>query len=129
MTGITIVGLGPGRAELLTREAWRTLASATEIWLRTARHPAVAGLPSGPSIHDFDALYEAADDFGGVYAAIAARVIDLGARPEGVIYAVPGSPSVAEATVGLIRAEAAARGLPCRLIAGLSFIEPVLQAL
>ncbi|GAG15303.1 unnamed protein product, partial [marine sediment metagenome] len=32
---ITIIGLGPGDPELLTREAWKVLAESEEIYLRT----------------------------------------------------------------------------------------------
>lgn len=129
MPSITIVGLGPGNPQLLTREAWDILSAAREVYLRTARHPTVSGLPPGLVVHAFDDLYETSDDFEQVYARIAARVLELGARPEGVIYAVPGHPSVAESSVTLIRQGAAERGLPVRLIAGLSFIEPALEAL
>ena len=46
-----------------------------------------------------------------------------------VVYCVPGSPSVAETTVELIRGLSAARGIPVRLVEGISFIEPVLGAI
>jgi len=129
MPGITIVGLGPGNPAHLTREAWEALASAREVYLRTARHPTVDGLPAHLVRHSFDDVYESVADFAQVYETIAQKVLDLGTRPEGVVYAVPGHPCVAEATVGLIRARAAGRSLAVRLIAGLSFIEPALEAL
>jgi tetrapyrrole methylase family protein / MazG family protein len=129
MPGITIVGLGPGDPAHLTREAWDVLTSAREIYLRTARHPTVAGLPRAVAQHSFDDVYERTDDFAQVYETIAQRVLELGTRPEGVIYAVPGHPGVAEATVGLIRARAAERSLAVRLVPGLSFVEPTLLAL
>lgn len=81
--GITIVGLGPGDAALLTVEARDTLAAAGEVWLRTSRHPTVAGLPAGPSYRSFDDLYEREPSFEAVYGAIVARVLELGARPGG----------------------------------------------
>lgn len=126
---ITIVGLGPGDAQHLTRAAWETLTTAKEIYLRTARHPTVAGLPESLVVHSFDDVYEQVPDFAQVYAIIAEKVLTLGARPEGVVYGVPGHPCVAEATVSHIRAQAQARGLTVKLVAGLSFIEPALQAL
>ncbi len=129
MPGITIVGLGPGDPQHLTREAWDVLANAPEVYLRTARHPTVAGLPPTVTRQSFDDVYETTDAFAQVYETIAVRVVELGGRPEGVIYAVPGNPQVGEATVGLIRARAAAQGLAVRLVAGLSFIEPTLAAL
>ena len=129
MPGITIVGLGPGDPRQLTREAWETLTSASEVWLRTGRHPTVAGFPAGLLTHAFDELYEAIERPEQVYLTIAEQVLALGARPEGVVYAVPGHPHVAEATVQLIRQQAPGRGLTVRLVAGLSFVEPALQAL
>jgi|SRR5579859_4232152 len=126
---IVIVGLGPGHPDQLTREAWRVLSQASEIYARTARHPTLAGLPAGLVVHSFDDLYESVPQFEQVYAAIAARVLALGQRPQGVVYAVPGHPAIGEATVGLIRAEASKIGLPVRVVSGLSFVEPALTAL
>ncbi len=126
---IVIVGLGPGNPAQLTREAWEALTQAGEVYVRTARHPTLAGLPAGLVVHSFDDVYETEHEFEQVYAAIAERVLALGRRPEGVVYAVPGHPAIGEATVGLIRTEAAKTGLPVRLVAGLSFVEPALAAL
>jgi tetrapyrrole methylase family protein/MazG family protein len=126
---ITIVGLGPGNPDQLTREAWEVLSQAGVVYARTARHPTLAGLPAGLTVHSFDDIYETVHEFEQVYAAIAERVLALGRRPEGVVYAAPGHPAIGEATVGLIRAEAANEGLPVRIVAGLSFVEPALTAL
>ncbi|HOT91428.1 MAG TPA: nucleoside triphosphate pyrophosphohydrolase [Anaerolineae bacterium] len=129
MAHITVVGLGPGAPESLTRAAWDTLSQAEAVWLRTARHPVVPYLPQGAVIHSFDALYEEADSFEAVYAAIVARVLELGARQEGVVYAVPGHPLVGEATVTRILQAARAAAIPVHIVPGLSFIEPTLTAL
>jgi tetrapyrrole methylase family protein/MazG family protein len=126
---ITIVGLGPGDPCHLTREAWGVLEAADEVWLRTERHPTVAGLPSHLTLHFFDALYEAAEDFSQVYEAIVAEVLRLGQRPGGVIYAVPGHPLVGEASVTRLLAQAEEAGLKARIVEGLSFVEPTLTAL
>lgn len=127
--GITIVGLGPGRAELVTREAWELLAAADEVWLRTIRHPTVAGLPHHLVCHAFDPLYESATDFASVYRAIADEVVRLGKRPQGVVYAVPGHPLVGEASVQQVLAAARQERLSVRIVDGLSFVEPALTAL
>lgn len=126
---ITIVGLGPGDPALLTRQAWDVLSQATEVYLRTRRHPTVEGLPTQVGIHSFDELYEQADDFDHVYAAIVGRVLELGRPPAGVVYAVPGHPLVGEATVTALLEQAAAQDIPVHIVAGLSFVEPVLTAL
>lgn len=129
MGQITVVGLGPGAPELLTREAWAVLSAATEVWLRTARHPTVSGLPASLAVHSFDAVYEQQETFAQVYEAVVAQVLALGRRAEGVVYAVPGHPLVGEATVLRLLALARAEALPVRIVAGLSFVEPALTAL
>jgi tetrapyrrole methylase family protein/MazG family protein len=126
---ITIVGLGPGEPRHLTREAWDVLTEGSEVWLRTGRHPTVAGLPAHLDVHTFDHLYEEADNFSQIYGAIAEEVLELGQRAEGVTYAVPGHPLVGEATVAAILAAAEPMGGRVRLVEGLSFVETTLAAL
>jgi len=126
---VTILGLGPGDPGMLTRDAWRVINNADEIYLRTRQHPTVAGFPPGLRVHSFDALYENGASFEEVYWRIADRVLDLSQRPEGVIYAVPGDPSVAEATTPAIVERAGERGISCRIIPGMSYLEPTFTAL
>ncbi len=128
-SGITLLGLGPGEAGLLTREAWDWLQSIPEVYLRTRQHPLVESLPAGLKVLSFDELYEKGESFEAVYAAMVERVLELGARPQGVTYAVPGHPMVAEATGPEILRRARAAGIPVRVIEGISFIEPVFSAL
>ena len=125
---ITILGLGPGDPAHLTREAWQVLEEAEELYLRTKQHPTVASLPTHLKLHSFDHLYDTLPTFDAVYETIARKVVELGARPEGVIYAVPGHPWVGEATTPLICRLASERGIPVRIVEGLSFLEPVLTA-
>ncbi len=125
---ITIVGLGPGDPELLTRRAWRILGESNEVYLRTARHPGVEALPP-TTYHNFDVWYDRATDFDSLYHEIAQEIVRLGQRPEGVFYAVPGHPLVGETTVTHILALAKAQNVPVTIIDGLSFIEPTLSAL
>ncbi|MCD6289841.1 MAG: MazG family protein [Anaerolineae bacterium] len=125
---ITIVGLGPGDGRLLTREAQDILDRASEIYVRTREHPAVSALPS-ERVHSFDELYAQNDSFDEVYAGIARRVVELGCRPGDVIYAVPGHPRVGERTTSLIEALAAEQGVEVRIVDGLSFLEPLFNAL
>ena len=127
--GIVIVGLGPGSIGQLTLEAWRVIDGASEVYLRTAQHPTVAHLPQTTSYASFDEVYQAHDSFEEVYEEIARRVIALGQRAEGVVYAVPGHPLVGESTVLRIMELARQQELPVRIVAGLSFIEPAMTAL
>ena len=129
MPGITLLGLGPGAPDKLTREAWDVLTSAGEVWLRTRQHPIVSSLPPGLKINSFDELYENGDSFEAVYSAIVEKVLELGRSPEGVVYAVPGDPFVAEATCPEIAQRARSLGLPLKIVNGLSFLEPAFAAL
>jgi tetrapyrrole methylase family protein/MazG family protein len=129
MTAITLLGLGPGDPAKLTREAWDILGSVNEIWLRTRQHPTVAGLPASIKVYSFDDLYESNDSFEAVYAGIVEKVLELGRRPEGVVYAVPGDPFMAEATCPAIAQRARTEGLSLKIVSGISFLEPVFAAL
>ena len=129
MPGITLLGLGPGNPDQLTREAWEVLSSTNEIWLRTRQHPTVSALPSTLTIHSFDDIYENGDSFEQVYDAIVDKILELGRRPQGVIYAVPGHPFVAETTCPKIARLARNEGLATIIIEGLSFLEPTFSAL
>jgi len=126
--GITIVGLGPGDPDLLTRRAWRVLGESSEVYLRTARHPGIEALPA-TTYHNFDDWYDRAADFDTLYKEISAEIVRLGERPEGVVYAVPGHPLVGEQTVTHILTMANERNIPVTIVDGLSFIEPTLAAL
>jgi tetrapyrrole methylase family protein/MazG family protein len=129
LNGITLLGLGPGNPDLLTRQAWEILTNSREIYLRTRQHPVVEDLPSQLVLHSFDSYYEQGNRFEDIYARIIETVIELGRRPEGVIYAVPGHPYVAETTGPEIARRADAVGIPLRIVEGLSFLEPVFSAI
>ena len=125
MGKITIVGLGPGDINLITLGSWECLTKARPggLLLRTTIHPTVKQLQEqGISCESFDSLYETGDSFAEVYAAIAAAVV---ARAESgdVVYAVPGSPMVAEKTVELIRDLARERQIRLDVLPGMSFLE------
>lgn len=106
------------------------LSASERIYLRTRRHPAVAGLPAHLALQDFDALYDGATRFDDVYARIAEAIITAAqTTPGDVVYAVPGHPLVGEASVWLILQQARQLGIPTRIVGGMSFIEPTLEAL
>lgn len=128
-TGIVLLGLGPGDPALLTRQAWEVLQSSSEITVRTRHHPAVEGFPAALIVHSFDDLYEQEQTFEKVYALIVEKVLDLGRRPQGVVYAVPGHPFIAEATPPEIARRARLEGIPVRVVEGLSFLDATFAAL
>ena len=125
---LTILGLGPGHIDDLTRRAWRVLENASVVYLRTAQHPIVPDLPNGADYRSFDDVYEANDDFEEVYRTIADRVVDA-ARAGETVYAVPGDPLVAETTVTRLLQRARAEGIAVEVVNGISFIEPTLALL
>jgi tetrapyrrole methylase family protein/MazG family protein len=124
MGSITIVGLGPGPFGCLSVETWEVLRQAAPLLLRTAIHPTVAELRARQvSFESYDSYYEQGEDFDSIYAAIAADVLDRAQTGQDVVFAVPGSPMVAEKTVGLIRTGARERQVPLRILPGMSFFE------
>ena len=127
--GITLLGLGPGDPNQLTREAWNLLINASEIYVRTIHHPVITSLPPGLVLHSFDSLYESLDSFEEVYEQIIDHILVLGSGPSGVIYAVPGHPFVAESTGPEIFRRAKAARIPVRICEGISFLEPTFTAL
>ena len=74
---ITLLGLGPGNPDLLTRQAWRVLQQSSEVYLRTSQHPVVAELPGHLSLHSFDHLYESYQEFEQVYAEIVRQILAI----------------------------------------------------
>lgn len=126
---IVLLGLGPGDPDLLTRQAWQWLEGLQELYVRTRQHPTLLGLPSGLQVISFDELYDRSERFEDVYEQIVDRVLALGQRPQGVTYAVPGHPFVAEATCPEIARRAKEMGIPVRVIEGISFLGPSFTAL
>jgi tetrapyrrole methylase/mazG family protein len=126
---LTVAGLGPGDAGLITRATWARIEAAQHIILRTRIHPTVEVLDvAGISYETYDHLYEEADDFDELYASI---VDDLMARARtmDVLYLVPGSPFVAERTVQLLRERTTEAGVPLEILPAMSFLEPLFAAL
>lgn len=117
-----IVGLGPGRAPLITGETRALLESGLPVILRTRHHPTVAELPAAANWSDCDDLYGAGRSFDAVYDAIVGRVSER-ARLGEVVYAVPGSPLAAERTVPMLLDRAAAEGLGVRVYPALGFAD------
>ena len=120
---IVIVGLGPAGPELLTAEASAAIHRVPTKFLRTARHRAAAGVVGATA---FDALYESGDTFEAVYRGIVDELIaaaSVGPHGREVLYAVPGSPMVAERTVEMLRKEAPLHGIELEIQPALSFVD------
>ena len=124
MGSITIVGLGPANIQYLTLEAWETIRTADTLLLRTAIHPAADDLLArGIAFASYDDLYESAGNFETVYRQIALDVVGRAESVGKVVFAVPGSPLVAEKAVAFIRELAAAKQIIVDILPGMSFLE------
>ena len=123
MGTITIVGLGPGAAGNLSLETMGLLQSGAQVILRTAVHPTVAELEkAGVPFASCDSYYEEGSSFEEVYDRVVARVL-AAAETGDVVYAVPGSPLVAERTVVLLREQAKAQGIKLVIKPSMSFLD------
>ena len=122
---ITVVGLGPAGPDLMTAGAVARITAAERCVLRTSRHPAAAAAIAVGAT-SFDQLYDDGDTLEGVYRRIVDEVVALGLSLDGreLVYAVPGSPVVAEHTVELLLAEADRRDdVDVEIVPALSFLD------
>ena len=117
MARVVVVGLGPAGPELLTAAAMAAIARVPQRYLRTARHPAASAVPDARA---FDGIYEGAGSLEEVYAGIVDALAEAAEEYGEVLYAVPGSPLVAERTVELLRAD---RRIDIEIVAGMSFLD------
>jgi tetrapyrrole methylase family protein/MazG family protein len=120
---VVVVGLGPAGPDLLTTAAVEALASIPNRYLRTTRHPAALAVSGAVS---FDSVYESAASLDDVYAGIVDALAEAAGEHGTVLYAVPGSPLVAERTVELLRAD---RRVDVTLVPALSFLDLAWAAL
>jgi len=98
---VVVVGLGPAGPELLNGATLAALERVPRRFVRTARHPSAAAVAGATT---FDAVYDSAASLDEVYGRIVDALVEAAAEGE-VLYAVPGSPLVAERSVELLRAD------------------------
>ena len=96
---VDVIGLGPGGVDLLTAATAELIEVIRPQYLRTARHPAAVAMTDASS---FDGYYEAAESFDALYRSIVADLVDSASEHGRILYAVPGSPVVAERTVQML---------------------------
>ncbi|MCQ3811971.1 MAG: nucleotide pyrophosphohydrolase [Acidimicrobiia bacterium] len=120
MAKVIVAGLGPAGPELITGAVLDAIERTSRRFVRTRRHPAAVAVEPADS---FDDAYDRASSFEEVYRAIVDRLATEADAGDGdVIYAVPGSPLVAERTVELLRA---VPGVELEVLTGLSFADLV----
>ncbi|UNK18530.1 nucleoside triphosphate pyrophosphohydrolase [Paenibacillus sp. N3/727] len=124
---ITVVGLGSGNPDRLTLGIMKTLQHAAKVYVRTLSHPVITALEElGVKMESFDQAYESHDTFPEVYDYIASALIQT-SQAEGdgseIVYAVPGHPMVAEATVKLLRERCSKQNISLTVLGGESFLD------
>jgi tetrapyrrole methylase family protein / MazG family protein len=117
---VTVVGLGPAGPELLTAATTAAIAAAPVRFVRTTRHAAAQAVQPATS---FDDVYERAGSLEEVYRTIVDQLVAAALAHGSVLYAVPGSPAVAERTVALLREEAKAGRIALDVMPSLSFAD------
>lgn len=115
---VTVIGLGPGEPSFCSTKNLELIEEHEFRYVRTTRHPSSCLL--GPDVVSFDHIYESSDYFEEVYVTIVEELIAAAKKNRNILYAVPGSPFLAERTVQLLteQTEVEVEVFPC-----LSFVD------
>ena len=99
---VRVVGLGPGTLDNVTLRTRALLRESPVVRFRTRQHPSAYHFVD---VESYDEFYEDASSFEELYEEIVDDLVALalGSPTNEVVYAVPGSPLVAERTVELLR--------------------------
>lgn len=117
---ILVAGLGPAGLDRVSADlVGRLMDPALTVVARTLAHPATAELASRREVVSADDLYDSAETFDEVYAAIVERLVSL-AESGPVAYVVPGSAHVGERAVAMLRTRA-----DVEVVGGESFLDLV----
>jgi tetrapyrrole methylase family protein/MazG family protein len=118
-----VCGLGPATSDLVTAATLAAIDRIPHRFLRTRRHPSagIVGLAES-----FDRLYETSATFDQVYDGVVRHLVAKAAEHGEVLYAVPGSPTVAESTVERLRAD---DRVDIELLPAVSFVDLAWQRL
>ena len=114
---VVVCGLGPAGPDLVVPATTAAVERHPHRFLRTTRHSAAMVVGGATS---FDDLYERAGSIEAVYTGIVEALVAAAGEHGEVLYAVPGSPMVAERTVELLLADAR---VAVELVPALSFVD------
>jgi tetrapyrrole methylase family protein / MazG family protein len=114
---VVVCGLGPAGPDLVTAAVTASVGRVAHRYVRTTRHPAAGVVGEATS---FDDRYESAGRIEDVYAGIVEDLVAAAGEHGEVLYAVPGSPVVAEHTVERLAAD---DRVEVELVPGLSFVD------
>jgi len=118
-----VIGLGPAGPGLVTADTLAAIGRVPVRFLRTSRHPSAATVPGATT---FDELYDQAERLDDVYHGIVERLVAAAVEHGEVLYAVPGSPLVAERSVVALRAD---RRVEVEVVPALSYLDLAWAAL
>jgi tetrapyrrole methylase family protein/MazG family protein len=118
MNNITIVGMGPGDSNLLTREAYDVMNSASKLIFRTSWHQVYKEFEAmGKVVESLDDWYEEADDFDELSERIQNHIEKI-AENEDVVYCVLGNPAEDdEVTLRLLNSDRT-----INIVSGISYV-------
>lgn len=124
---IVVVGLGPGDEALVTAQTRDEIARIPNRYLRTQHHPSAhVVLDAQGGAQTFDHLYESAESFDEVYRDIVNLLVAAAHEHGEILYAVPGSPTILEMSVALLRDT---ESVDVRVHSAVSFLDEVWRAL
>ena len=131
---IVVIGLGPGKLNQMTLEAWDLINSTGKLILRTQDHPAAKELAQrGLFFETCDEFYKTSSNFDAVYSEITRYLIDeaksIAFDSAPLVYAVPGHPLIAEKSVALLIEQARAESIYVDIISAMSFWDPAVTDL
>ncbi|MFZ5945270.1 MAG: nucleoside triphosphate pyrophosphohydrolase [Bacillota bacterium] len=126
MNKITVIGLGPGSEEQISIGTLKLLKTSSHIYLRTNKHPVVKNLKEWEIVYSALDLFYENGSFESVYEKIADYLIEHVYKYGEIVYAVPGSPLVAEDSVKVLRQKVVEKGnISIDIHPALSFLDEV----
>jgi tetrapyrrole methylase family protein/MazG family protein len=121
-TKLIIAGMGPGDPAQVPRALLELVREVDHVLVPTRKHPAVVVLEEIKTVASGDRFFDQAKTCAEAYRALADWVVGV-AQTGDVIYAVPGHPMVAEATVPLVLNKAREMGIPTQVLPAQSFLD------
>lgn len=125
---ITIVGLGPGPAELRTVAAQRALDVARHIFVRSHEDVELQDLLQQSNVTDLEPLRNQESHTSADRWLRATQAVIDGAKTQPVVLAIPGHPRFGEGLVKQTLAMAADEGLSTKVIDGISVTDMLASA-
>ncbi len=126
---LTVVGLGPGPAELLTQEAYQLLTSARRIVSLPLHYSAFPLFLRDLPVDLLPGSDLASGDPRPTRDALLTQLLGLAQAQDDVILAVPGNPMVDDPLTLVLVTECAQREAPLRIVAGISLSDWAIETL